>query len=145
MPLHKLNTIMRYLLTVRAASLFLVFALFTGCASNDMQPIQRLSADGYHIDILASGGTLHKGANTLVLEVTRNGEPVVATEAHATFSMPAMGTMPYMETPAHFETDGPRLLQSSVQFSMAGGWNVQLEVQTPQGPLSGSFKVQVVE
>lgn len=136
---------MKSLLIVRLLGVGFFLFVLSACSSDTMQPVQRLSANGYQIDLLASNGTLTNGINALALEVTQNGAPVEVTEAHATFSMPAMGTMPYMETAAHFTANTDTQARGSVQFSMAGGWNVQLEVQTPQGPLTGSFKVQVAE
>lgn len=132
-------------LSLRYMLVLCSLVLLAGCASNEMQPVQRLSADGYQIDLLAADGVLKSGVNALALEVTQNGQSVTVSEAKATFSMPAMGTMPYMETAAQFQATSTQPIEGNVQFSMAGGWNVQLEVQTPQGPLSGSFNVQVVE
>lgn len=136
---------MKQLFIARFVGLGLFCVILGACSSERMQPIQRLTANGYQIDVLAPDGVLKSGINALALEVTQNGTPVEVTEAHATFSMPAMGTMPYMETAAHFTTSAGEQATGSVQFSMGGGWNVQLEVQTPQGPLTGSFSVQVAE
>jgi hypothetical protein len=51
-----------------------------------------------------------------------------------------------MDSPAQFVSAEPAIEQSgSVKFSMSGGWNGQIEVQSEDGPIGGSFKVQVVD
>ncbi len=131
----------------RTLSLLLMALLISACTSSTddaMQPIQALESGDYRVELLAEDGALSAGTNAIGVRVLQNGNAVAATDASLVFSMPAMGTMPYMESSATVAPVGDDL-SGTIDLSMGGGWNVQMDVQTPSGPLRGTFRVQVQE
>jgi hypothetical protein len=131
---------------IQAVLLFVLSMLSTGCASDAKEPVQRLEAGPYRVELLAPGGTLRQGTNDLEIRVTHAGGPMAVTGGALTFTMPAMGTMPAMRAPAALAPGASEeVLGGTVTLGMGGGWNAALEVQTERGPLRGSFGVRVVD
>lgn len=115
--------------------------LLTGCGDR-MTPVQRLQAGEYILEVLTPGGVFQAGENPVAIQVVHGNHTMPISGGTLAFSMPAMGSMPAMSTNATLTpTDGQ--LVGTVSFSMAGGWNASLEATISDGPLRGTFTVQV--
>lgn len=116
--------------------------LISGCAQEEMAPVHTVNSGSYQIEIHAPGGILKSGENPITLSASENGQPVDITEAELMFFMPQMGAMPYMETHGQFASSAS---DGSINFSMGGSWNGELQVTTPDGPVAGTFQLHVEE
>ena len=120
----------------------LVFGLLlTGCGQEEMAAFQTVSSGPYQVTLLAPGGVLKSGDNTIAVQVSQNGQPVDVQQAELMFSMPQMGAMPYMETHAQFTQPA----DGAIKVSMGGSWNGKVQVTTPGGPAGGTFQIHVEE
>ncbi|MFQ5569614.1 MAG: FixH family protein [Rhodothermales bacterium] len=120
--------------------------LLTGCGQEEMAAFQTVSSGSYQITLLAPGGVLKSGDNTIAMQVSQNGQPVDVQQAELMFFMPQMGAMPYMEMHAQFAQPADAAnVDGTIKFSMGGSWNARLQVTTPGGPASGTFQIHVEE
>lgn len=119
--------------------------LLSGCAGEEMMPVQTVSAGSYQIEIQAPGGILKSGDNPITLRVTEGGQPVDVTEAELMFFMPQMGAMPYMEMHGQFSTPTSEGAAGTINFSMGGSWNGEVQITTQAGPSKGTFQLHVEE
>ena len=120
--------------------------LFTGCGQEEMTTFQTVSSGSYQITLLAPGGVLKSGDNTIAMQVSQDGQPVNVEQAELIFSMPQMGAMPYMEMHAQFaQPADAAIVDGTIRFSMGGSWNAKLQVATPSGPAGGTFQIHVEE
>ena len=122
------------------AILILLFAI--GCSGDDIITIKTIESGPFIIEIAASGGILEMGDNTVQIRVTENNQSVNIEQVQLSFWMPPMGTMERMDIEASLSSNGS-VWSGIVNFSMAGSWNGIVEVQVPEGPVSGNFAVQV--
>jgi len=120
--------------------------LLTGCGQEEMTAFQTVSSGPYQITLLAPGGVLKSGENTIAVQVSQNGQPVDVEQAELMFSMPQMGAMPYMETRAQFaQPVDAATVDGTITFNMGGSWNGNVQVTTPGGPAGGTFQLHVEE
>ena len=74
------------------------------------------------------------GNNTLCITVMDpSGSPVRGAEVEALVVMQAMGTMPRMESRGQLKEAKPGLYEAAYGLSMAGEWDVDISVRTPEG------------
>lgn len=115
-----------------------------GCGSEELAVVETATSGQYQVRLMAPGGVLKSGSNSIVIEVTRAGDPVEVQSASLMYSMPQMGSMPYMERHAEFgTTEGPIRAEGNLNFNMGGSWNGHLEVVTAEGPVTVSFQTHV--
>lgn len=120
--------------------------LLTGCGQEEMAAFQTVSSGPYQITLLAPGGVLKSGDNTIAMQVSQNGQPVNVEQAELMFSMPQMGAMPYMEMHAQFARPADAAnVDGTIKINMGGSWNGKVQVTTPGGPAGGTFQIHVEE
>lgn len=79
------------------------------------------------------------GENDLMLAVTdTSGQPAKGLRLDVEVSMPAMGSMPRMESHGKVEEVGPGNYRVRYGIGMQGDWDVAVRVQAPGGPEQGA-------
>lgn len=74
------------------------------------------------------------GENTLVVRVTDSaGRPLRGAKASANVFMPAMGSMPYMESRPALREARPGVFEGRYALPMGGSWDLSLTVTPPSG------------
>jgi len=130
---------LRTLLSLIAAAFFI-----SGCGAADLMPLRAVSSGPYSIEILTPGGRLKSGDNPILIRVSENGQPTAASNPELMFSMPAMGTMPYMEMQTVFsQTAEEEGLSGVLKFNMGGSWTGHLELTVGGTPVSDTFPMRV--
>lgn len=82
------------------------------------------------------------GENQLHIEVRHEDAPVTGAQVEMKAFMPAMGTMPYMESIAQVRERDPGHYVADYSLAMAGTWNIDLSVKK-SGVGSARFNLQV--
>lgn len=76
---------------------------------------------------------LSVGTNELDLKLTRSGKAVADAKVIVKVFMPEMPGMPYMEYVANAKPAGDGSYKATVNFAMAGTWQVHIFVHTADG------------
>jgi Cu(I)/Ag(I) efflux system membrane fusion protein len=88
--------------------------------------------DGLRVAVATKPAAPKVGENLLrVLVVDAAGKPVKAARVEAVVSMPSMGGMPYMESRPPMKDKGGGRYEGMFNLTMAGSWNVDLQVAPP--------------
>jgi hypothetical protein len=91
--------------------------------------------NGLTVTLANSGGLLRRGSQDFTLKFSdASGKPVDVGAAAVTFHMPAMGTMPAMNTTATLvTTDTPGIYRGTVDLAMAGAWQARIVYEGAAG------------
>jgi predicted small lipoprotein YifL len=90
----------------------------------------------------SNGAIKHGDDEFFVTCKDSSGKPVDVGAVALTFQMPAMGTMPAMNSTATFTTTGtPGVYQGKVKLESAGDWQAQLTYEGSAGKGKTSFTV----
>jgi len=132
----------------RCCAALAVALLTMGCASNSSE---RLWREAPHYDLgaiaialLPSPASPREGDNALrILVRRRDGTPPRGVNLWVIASMPAMGTMPYMESRARAEELRPGLFRARYSLSMSGAWDLELVAASREsGEIRGHWHIQ---
>lgn len=131
----------KIILFIGLTLLFSFIGLFTACGtgSNDTaagKPIKS-GAAGNNLTVTLSNtdGVLRHGKQELRLAFAdASGKPVDVGAAALNFFMPAMGTMPAMNTAVALTTTStPGIYNGTVDLEMAGEWQAQISYEGSAG------------
>ena len=125
-----------------------IFALLyiSGCAAEEMMPLHTVESGTSTVEILTPGGKLKSGYNPIIVRVTTGGDATELDDAELMFSMPAMGSMPYMEMQTVFaEGSEGGEISGNLTFNMGGSWTGHLNVVIADAPITATFPMRVDE
>jgi hypothetical protein len=139
---------MKKLALISLIGLFLVFAVACGSgdgsAADTGKAIQSAPAGNNLTATLSNKDGVLKHGNvefTLTFK-DASGKPVEVGAVALTFHMPAMGTMPVMNSAATFTTTGtPGVYRGTANIETAGEWQVQVTYEGPAGKGQAKFSV----
>ena len=136
-------------LVTSAAMLFVAVMPLVGCGGQSTTPAADATpgavippgaaADGLVVTFGTEPNPPEKGDNRVLLTVRRSdGSPVTAGTVTAVFSMPAMPSMnmPAMRSDAALRHEGEGRYRGTAQLSMAGTWNVSVDVAVDAKPIA---------
>ena len=74
------------------------------------------------------------GENTMRVRAEKaDGKPLTGAELEAVVFMPAMGSMPYMESRPPLQEVKPGLYEGDFRLAMGGSWDIDVTVRPPSG------------
>jgi Cu(I)/Ag(I) efflux system membrane fusion protein len=95
---------------------------------------------GEVVSIQSHKKTISVGENVFTIQIPEAWKSN-ATKATLVASMPAMGTMPYMESVADITQVNPTSFSASVELTMGGSWELTLTIATSQNKHSRHYSV----
>jgi Cu(I)/Ag(I) efflux system membrane fusion protein len=100
---------------------------------------------GVAIVIIPNPDSPREGENELEISLRRpDGSPWDGAGLRVVASMPAMGSMPYMESKATVRGEGRGVYRASYFLSMAGEWDLRLLAAAPNGrELRGHWRIRI--
>ena len=95
------------------------------------------------VSLATADGVLKHGDTDFTISFTdASGKTVEVGAVAMTFQMPAMGTMPAMNSAATFTTTGtPGVYQGKVKLESAGDWQAQISYEGPAGKGKTSLSI----
>lgn len=125
-------------------AVFVGFIGLTGCSSADPKPIHSFTSGAYTVEVLTPDGILKSGDNQILIQVISEGAFLPISSGELMFSMPAMGSMPYMERQTIFSSgSGQNELSGVLKFEMGGSWTGHVQVEAEGNMLTSSFPMRV--
>lgn len=127
--------------------LFTFAVLIAACGSKSSTigtVIKSISAgNNLTVSLATHDGVFKHGDTDFTLSFTdASGKTVEVGAVAMTFQMPAMGTMPAMNSATTFSTTGtPGVYQGKVKLESAGDWQAQVSYEGAAGKGRTSFKV----
>lgn len=101
------------------------------------QPITSGRTGFTRVTLLNSTGQLTAGRNEFYVQFEHavTNEPLDVSNVRVQFFMPAMGTMPPMQSGADVTpTDESGLFHATADIQMAGNWEATVQFEGPEGP-----------
>ncbi len=122
----------------RTTLLLVAFLLAIGPAIAFGMPTQ---AGPYKIDVTTDPAVVPVGKATLKIHITANGQPVAGAQVKALAQMPGMpmGEREQLATP---DPGNPGTYDAPAGFSMAGGYDIHVSVNGPQGAATASVPIE---
>ena len=127
---------------VGTIAMALLAAMTAHVAAQDLKPIKTQKASGLDVRLLNESGQWKVGANTFVLEFTKDKTPVDVGKATLSTSMPMPGMAP-MLAGATLEPDAPGRYKGTISFPDRGDRQVTVAWDGPAGKGSTKFSVPV--
>ena len=127
------------------ASLVVVAAACSSSKNVDTGKVIKSNPVGNNLTVTLSnsnGALKHGDDDFFVTFKDSSGKPVDVGAVALVFQMPAMGTMPAMNSATTFTTTGtPGVYQGKVKLESAGDWQAQLSYEGPAGKGKTAFSV----
>ena len=120
----------------------LVAGLATGAVAQELKVIKAQKVKDVEVRLLNEEGRWKKGANTFVVEFTKDKKPVDVGKATLNTSMPMPGMAP-MLAGATLEPEGPGRYKGKINFPDSGDRQVTVAWDGPAGKGSTKFSVPV--
>jgi YtkA-like len=124
--------------------LFLGLFYLSGCSAEEMMPLHTVSSGSETIEILTPGGRLKSGNNPVIIRRSSDATGAEIHDAELMFSMPAMGSMPYMEMQTVFASGASEEgISGNLTFNMGGSWTGHFSVTLGDSPVTATFPTRV--
>ena len=123
----------------------ILLTVLTGCSGGGTKPVQTAQAGSSTLTLLAQGGHLVKGDNTVTVAFAdATGKPQVVQSPRIRAFMPAMGQMPMMDEKADLApTSQTGAYQATIDLPTSGTWQTTIAFSGSAGPQQATFNVQV--